>query len=99
MCKIFHVDPSSYYKWLKGLPTSRAERKVFITSEISRIYHWSQRRYGSRRIAKELSSINIKACRSFVAKIMLENNMPRIPKLKFKRTTISSPKYPAAAIY
>jgi len=97
MCKIFHVDPSSYYKWLKGLPTSRAERKVFIISEISRIYHWSQGRYGSRRIAKELSSINIKACRSFVAKIMLENNMPRIPKLKFKRTTISSPKYPAAA--
>ena len=96
MCKIFHVDPSSYYKWLKGLPTSRAERKVFISSEISRIYHWSQGRYGSRRIAKELSSINIKACRSFVGKIMLENNMPRIPKLKFKRTTISSPKYPAA---
>lgn len=32
MCKIFHVDSSSYYKWLKGLPTSRAERKVFITS-------------------------------------------------------------------
>lgn len=97
MCKIFHVDPSSYYKWLKGLPTSRAERKVFIISEISRIYHWSQGRYGSRRISKELSSIDIKACRSFVAKIMLENNMPRIPKLKFKRTTISSPKYTAAA--
>ncbi|CAI2768742.1 IS3 family transposase [Flavobacterium collinsii] len=97
MCKIFHVDPSSYYKWLKGLPTSRAERKLFIISEISRIYHWSQGRYGSRRIAKELSSINIKACRSFVAKIMLENNMSRIPKLKFKRTTISSAKYPAAA--
>lgn len=96
MCKIFHIDPSSYYKWLKGLPTSRAERKVFIASEISRIYHWSQGRYGSRRISKELSSINIKACRSFVSKIMLENNMPRIPKLKFKRTTITSPKYPAA---
>jgi len=97
MCKVFHIDPSSYYKWLKGLPTSRAERKVFIISEISRIYHWSQGRYGSRRIAKELSSIDIKVCRSFVAKIMLENNMPRIPKLKFKRTTISSPKYTAAA--
>lgn len=53
--------------------------------------------YGSRRIAKELSSINIKACRSFVAKIIMENNMLRITKLKFKRTTISSPKYPAAA--
>lgn len=95
MCKIFKVDPSCHYKWLKGLPTIRAERKVFITSEISRIYNWSCGRYGSRRVAKELSVIGIKACRFFVAKIMLENHLQRIPKLKFKRTTISSPKYPA----
>jgi putative transposase len=44
MCKIFKVAPSCYYKWLKGLSTSRAERKVFITSEISRIYNWSHGR-------------------------------------------------------
>lgn len=68
MCKIFKVDPSSYYKWLKGLPTSKAEPKVLITSEISRIYHRSQVRYGSRRIAKELSSIYIKVCWSFMGK-------------------------------
>jgi putative transposase len=96
MCKIFHVNTSCYYRWLKGLPTSRAERKIFIASEIIRIYHWSHKRYGSRRIAKELSAIGIKVCRSFVAKIMLENHLHRTPKLKFKRTTISSPKYPAA---
>ncbi|REG99792.1 IS3 family transposase [Flavobacterium aquicola] len=96
MCKIFKVDPSCYYKWLKGLPTSRAERKVFVTSEISRIYHWSMGRYGSVRITKELSTIGIKTCRSFVGKIMLENHLQKIPKLKFKRTTISSPKYPVA---
>lgn len=78
------------------MPTSRTERKIFITSEIIRIYHWSHGRYRSRRISKELSVIEIKVCRSFVVKIMLENHLQRTPKLKFKRTTISSPKYPAA---
>lgn len=96
MCKVFKVDPSCYYKWLKGLPTSRAERKVFITSEISRIYNWNCGRYGSRRVTKELSVIGIKVSRSFVAKIMLDNHLQRVPKLKFKRTTISSPRYPTA---
>lgn len=96
MCKIFHVDPSCYYKWLKGLPTSRAQRKIFITSEIIRIYHWNHGRYGSRRITKELSTIQLKVCRSFVAKIMMENDLHRRSKLKSKRTTISSPKCPVA---
>lgn len=95
MCKTFHVNNSSYYKWLKGLPTSRAERKISIASEIIRIFHWSRGRYGSRRIAAELLATRIKVCRSFVAKIMLENNLHRVPKLKLKKNTITSPKYPA----
>ena len=96
MCKIFHLDPSCYYKWLKGLHASRAERRISITSEIIRIFHWSRERYRSRRIAAELSAAGIKVCRSFVAKIMLENNLHRPKRLKFKKTTISSPRYPAA---
>jgi putative transposase len=96
MCKIFKVDPSCFYRWRKDLSTSRAERKIFITSEILRIYHWSQGRYGSIRITKELSAIGINVSRTYVGKIMLENHLQRVAKQKFKRTTISSPKYPAA---
>ncbi|TDX11231.1 IS3 family transposase [Flavobacterium sp. S87F.05.LMB.W.Kidney.N] len=95
MCKIFKVDSSCFYRWRKDLPTSRAERKIFITSEILRIYHWSQGRYGSIRVTKELSAIGINVSRTYVGKIMLENHLQRVAKLKFKRTTISSPKYPA----
>lgn len=74
MCQIFQVDPSCYYRWIKGIPTSRVLRKAYITSEISRIYHSSNGTYGSPRITKELATIGIKVCRSFVAKIMLEHN-------------------------
>ncbi len=93
MCQVFEVDRSCYYKWLKKIPTSRALRKVFITSEIYRIYHSSRGVYGSPRISKELATIGIKVCRSFVAKIMQEHHLRSITKLKFKKTTVSSPKY------
>ena len=94
MCRIFQADPSCYYKWIKGLPASRTVRRVLITAEISRIYYWSQGRYGSPRITQELSSIGIKVCSSFVRKIMMEQQLRKITKLKFKRTTISCSKYP-----
>lgn len=96
MCQVFQVDRSCYYKWLKKIPTSRALRKVYITSEICRIYHSSRGTYGSPRITKELAAIGIKVCRSFVGKIMKEHQLRSILKLKFKKTTISSPKHPVA---
>ncbi|WP_263361319.1 IS3 family transposase [Flavobacterium collinsii] len=93
MCRVFKVDPSCYYKWLKGLPSSRAVHKIFIASEITRIYHWSQCTYGSPRIAKELSAIGIKVSRAFVAKIMMENHLRSIAKTKFRKTTNSAHRY------
>lgn len=93
MCRVFQVDTSCFYRWQKGLSTSRAVHKVFITSEITRIYHWSQCRYGSPRIAKELSAIGIKVSRTFVAKIMMENHLRSIVKSKFRKTTNSSHRY------
>lgn len=93
MCRVFQVDKTCFYRWQKGLSTSRALRKVFITSEITRIYHWSQCRYGSPRIAKELSAIGIKASRTFVAKIMMENHLRSIVKSKVRKTTNSSHRY------
>lgn len=96
MCAVFQATPSCYYKWLRRLSTGRAAHKAFVTSEITRIYHWSQCRYGSPRIAKELSAIGIKVSRAFVAKIMMENHLRSILKTKFRKTTDSSHKYVTA---
>lgn len=51
------------------------------------MYHWSQCRYGSPRIAKELDSIGIKVSRKFVGQIMKENHLRSIAKSKYKKTT------------
>ncbi|MDQ7960509.1 IS3 family transposase [Flavobacterium lindanitolerans] len=91
MCQVFHVNPSCYYKWIKRRKTNRSLRKILIISEIRRIFHASRCTYGSPRITRELASIGIKVCRSFVAKIMLEQNLRSVSKPKFKITTISSP--------
>jgi putative transposase len=93
MCRIFQADPSCYYKWIKRLSCGRAAHKAYITSEITRIYHWSQCRYESPRIAKELSAIGIKVSRAFVGKIMMENHLRSIAKTKFRKTTDSSHRF------
>ncbi len=96
MCQVFHVNPSCYYKWIKRKQTKRSLRKTLIISEIQKIHNASHCTYGSPRITKELASMGIMVCRSFVAKIMLQHHLRAVSKLKFKKTTISSPKYPIA---
>ncbi len=93
MCQVFHVNPSCYYKWIKRRQTNRSLCKILIISEIRRIYQVSRCTYGSPRITRELASIGIKVCRSFVAKIMQDNSLRSISKLKFKKTTASNPKH------
>ncbi|WP_431242156.1 IS3 family transposase [Flavobacterium sp. P21] len=87
MCRIFQIHKSSFFRWRKRTPTARSERKAHIIREIIRIYHWSQCRYGSPRIAKELDSIGIKVSRKFVGQIMKENHLRSIAKSKYKKTT------------
>jgi putative transposase len=87
MCRIFQIHKSSFFRWRKRTPTVKSVRKAHIIKEIIRIYHWSQCRYGSPRIAKELDSIGIKVSRKFVGQIMKENHLRNIAKSKHKKTT------------
>ncbi|WDF66713.1 IS3 family transposase [Flavobacterium sp. KACC 22763] len=90
MCRIFQIHKSSFFRWRKRTPTARSERKAHIITEIIKIYHWSQCRYGSPRIAKELDTIGIKVSRKFVGQVMKENHLRSIAKSKYKKTTSPS---------
>lgn len=94
MCEVMRVSRSSYYHWLKRKPGKRSIRRVFLSSEIASVYHWSRGRYGSPRIAKELQTKGIKVSRQFVSKLMKEQHLRSIVKRRFKKTTDSSHKYP-----
>ncbi|WP_347049232.1 IS3 family transposase [Flavobacterium olei] len=86
MCRIFQIHKSSFFRWRKRAPTAKSVRKAYIIKEIIRIYHWSQCRYGSPRIAKELDSIGIKVSRKFIGQIKKENHLRSIAK-SYKKTT------------
>lgn len=90
MCRIFQIHKSSFFRWRKKTPTARSVRKAYVIREIIRIYHWSQCRYGSPRITKELDSLGIKVSRKFVGQIMKENHLRSIAKSKYKKTTSPS---------
>lgn len=94
MCRVFEVDPSCYYKWLKGLPSSSALRRISIASEIFKIHQQNRGRYGSPRISSELAAGGLKVSRSLVGRIMAELNLRKVKNQKFKKTTIASSKHP-----
>ncbi|KRB59900.1 integrase [Flavobacterium sp. Root186] len=94
MCEIFEINRSSFYRWNKSQPNSKRDRRAFIFSEISRIFNWSQGRYGGTRITKELHSIGIKISRGYVGRLLQRLHLQKVSKLKFKKTTNSFHKYP-----
>lgn len=88
MCFLLDVNRSSYYRYLdkqvKGL--SEKERQVVD------VFKEHKRRYGSRRISKELDNKGVKVGRGRVRKIMAREGLVAIqPKSFVPRTTMANP--------
>jgi putative transposase len=54
MCKVLQVSRSGYYTWSKKKPSIRYEENEKLKDDITRIFQNSGKRYGIRRITKEL---------------------------------------------
>lgn len=94
MCKVLKVSRSSYYNWLNGKYSKRAESNVAMIQEIRIVYNHSKGTYGSPRIAKELNSKGISTSQKRVAKLMRKEGIQSKIRKKYKVTTDSSHKYP-----
>jgi transposase InsO family protein len=93
MCKILKVSRSSYYYWLTKKPSIRLHRRLELGVAIKKIYDWSQGRYGSPRITKELQMQGTKVSRPLVARIMKKKNIRSVTVKRFKQTTNSNHHY------
>jgi transposase InsO family protein len=93
MCKILQVSRSSYYYWLTKNPSIRLHRRLELGVAIKKIYDWSQGRYGSPRITKELQMQGTKVSRPLVARIMKKKNIRSVTVKRFKQTTNSNHHY------
>ncbi|MBN2559588.1 MAG: DDE-type integrase/transposase/recombinase [Phycisphaerae bacterium] len=54
LCEVLRVHRARYYAWRRGSRTRRAEEDEHLKSLIHEIFWEHRRRYGARRIAREL---------------------------------------------
>lgn len=93
MCRLWKVSRSGYYDWLERKPSPRQLEHQKLKEEIQMIYHCSNKRYGSPKIAYELAEQGWKVSRPRVARIMRTEGLRSIICKKFRGTTTDSKHY------
>lgn len=90
LCEVLGVHRSRYYAWQRGSQGCRALEDAELKPLIREIFWEHKRRYGARRIARELASRNQCCGVGRVARLLREMNLKAIqPKSYQPRTTDS----------
>ena len=93
MCRVLEVSRSGYYKWEKGLPNSRHQRREIVKSSVIEIYYQFKRRYGAPRITLELNAKGIACSLNFVASLLREAGLKARNGKGFKYSKSNSGHY------
>lgn len=96
LCAFMGISCSGYYAWRKRPASTRQRKDMVLLAHIKDKFEASNRIYGARRIAAELSAEGMIAGRHRVARLMRDNTLKVERKKKFKRTTDSHHKKPVA---
>lgn len=75
MCRMLKVGRSSFYAWLKRLPSDQAKKKAVITTAIKLTFDKFKKRYGAYRLTVELNERGISCSLNHVAKVMKEQSL------------------------
>jgi len=90
LCDVLAVHRSRYYAWQRGGQSSRVLEDAKLKPLIREIFWEHKRRYGARRIARELSVRNVACGVERVARLLREMGLRAIqPKSYQPRTTKS----------
>jgi putative transposase len=90
LCEVLEVHRSRYYAWRRGSQGCRAIEDAELKPLIREIFWEHERRYGARRIARELASRNECCGVGRVARLLREMGLKAIqPKSYQPRTTDS----------
>lgn len=96
MCKMLQVSRSRYYAWQKKPSSYRSKSDVFLIEKIRSVFLEGRMLYGTRKIRKRLQQRNIIISRKRITRLMLEANLERRVKRKFKATTDSKHNFVAS---
>jgi transposase InsO family protein len=98
MVDVLKVSRSGYYTWRQnGMTLSpRAIKRAARDAQILAFFDDSKKRYGAKRIQKDLAANNAKAdIKTIMASMSRQGLVPKAAK-KFKVTTDSNHKHPVA---
>jgi putative transposase len=90
MCDTLQVSRSAYYAYCKGNTYALRDKQESLCIQVAQVFHVHKRRYGSRRIRKELENQGIKVGRHAIRTAMKEQALKAIqPKSFVPKTTDS----------
>jgi transposase InsO family protein len=90
LCEVLGVHRSSYYAWQRGSQSCRAVEDAELKPLIREVFWEHERRYGARRIARELSARNKSCGVERVARLMREMGLQAIQPKSFQPRTTDS---------
>ncbi len=90
LCQTLDASRSGYYAWKQGCRSSRAEENRRLMPPIRSVFREHKRRYGARRIARELSKRGTCCGTRRVARLMREMRLKAIQPKSFRPRTTDS---------
>ena len=90
LCEVLEVHRSGYYAWRRGQQSQRAREDAALKPLIRAIFWEHKRRYGARRIARELSSREERCGVGRVSRLLREMGLKAIQPKSFKPRTTDS---------
>lgn len=90
---MFQVSRSSYYEYLEGFVSKRAQENQKLLLLIKEVHQKSRQRYGSPRIYEALKAKQVAVSRPRVAPLMKQAQLKARMKKRFKVTTDSKHEY------
>jgi transposase InsO family protein len=90
LCEVLAVSRSAYYDWKNAQPNLYQRQDQQLQPMVQDIFHQHRRRYGARRIARELQDRGESCSRSKAGKIMDQMDLVAIQPKSFKPRTTES---------
>ena len=90
LCEVLGVHRSRYYAWRRGSQSRRAREDAELKPLIREIFWEHKRRYGARRIARELSSRQESCGVGRVGRLLREMGLKAIQPKSFRPRTTDS---------
>ena len=96
MARVLNVSRSGFYSWMNHKPSKRQREDEKLKPLIENAHKKGRKTYGSVRIQRELTDLDIHVGRDHMTRLRKELGLRCIQKKKFKATTNSKHNLPVA---